>query len=66
MYNLIYITDEYNEGDMFDRFGRNSMYARDIFVYNLLSVDDVDETLTIGYIRSEIRVYNHKFLINNF
>ena len=45
MYNLIYITDEYNEGDMFDRFGRNSMYARDIFVYNLLSLDDVDETL---------------------
>ncbi len=30
---------------MFDRFGRNNMYNRDVFVYNLLSLKDVDETL---------------------
>ena len=37
MYNLIYITDEYNQGDMFDRFGKNNLYDRDVFVYDLVS-----------------------------
>ena len=43
MYNLIYTSKEYQIGDMFDRFGRNSLYQRDVFQYNLLSIDEVDE-----------------------
>ena len=43
MYNLIHTSKEYQIGDMFDRFGRNSLYQRDVFRYNLLSIDEVDE-----------------------
>ena len=28
---------------MFDRFGRNSLYDRDVFVYNLVSIDDIED-----------------------
>lgn len=43
MYNLIYVSNEYKEGDMFDRFGRNSMYQKDVFNYNLVSIDDIED-----------------------
>ena len=43
MYNLIYITDEYNQGDMFDRFGKNNLYSRDVFPSDLVSIDDIED-----------------------
>ena len=43
MYNVIYPTDDYREGDMFDRFGRNCLYQKDVFNYNLVSIDDIED-----------------------
>ena len=52
MYNLIYTQKEYRIGDMFDRFGRNSLYQRDVFEYNLVSINDIkpnqDKNIIIG------------------
>ena len=42
MYNLIYTQKEYRIGDMFDRFGKNSLYQRDVFEYNLVSINDIE------------------------
>ena len=37
---------------MFDRFGRNSLYQRDVFEYNLVSINDIepnqDKNIIIG------------------
>lgn len=52
MYNLIYTQKEYRIGDMFDRFGKNSLYQRDVFEYNLVSISDIepnqDKNIIIG------------------
>ena len=45
IYNLIYLTEKYIQGDMFDRFGRKCLYESNLLEYNLFSIKDIDEKL---------------------
>ena len=45
MYNLIYLTEKYIQGDMFDRFGRKCLHESNLLEYNLFSIKDIDEKL---------------------
>ena len=42
-YNVVHLTDKTIQGTLFDRFGRNNFLDSEIFTFDNILIDDVDE-----------------------